>query len=115
VSNRAWNPTDAPEAPRAVLVVCGADPEAEYPLCEEETLLGRGAACNVTLDDGRASREHAFVSWDAAVSNYVVEDLHSTNGTKVNGKRIRSAELAHGDVIEIGRTQLRVEIPDRAT
>ena len=38
---------------------------------------------------------------------YTVEDLQSTNGTKVNGKRIRSATLTEDDEIEIGQTRFR--------
>ena len=37
---------------------------------------------------------------------YLLEDLQSTNGIKVNGKRVRSTELDHGDEIEIGQTRL---------
>jgi pSer/pThr/pTyr-binding forkhead associated (FHA) protein len=36
-----------------------------------------------------------------------IEDLQSTNSTKVNGKRIRSVELNHGDEIQIGHTRFR--------
>jgi len=35
-----------------------------------------------------------------------LEDLQSTNGIRVNGKRVRTVELTHGDEIEIGQTRL---------
>ena len=47
----------------------------------------------IRLNDESISREHAFVSFDDAESAWVIEDLQSTNGTKLNGKRIRSARL----------------------
>ena len=36
--------------------------------------------------------------------SYSVEDLQSTNGTQVNGKRVRSVTLSSGDELRIGRT-----------
>ena len=36
----------------------------------------------------------------------MIEDLQTTNGTRVNGKRVRSGELSDGDVIQLGRTTL---------
>ncbi len=40
---------------------------------------------------------------------YTVEDLQSTNGTKVNGKGVRSEQLNDGDEIQIGHTVFRFE------
>jgi pSer/pThr/pTyr-binding forkhead associated (FHA) protein len=40
----------------------------------------------------------------------VLEDLQSTNGTQVNGKRVRSAALADGDEIQIGKTLFRFAV-----
>jgi pSer/pThr/pTyr-binding forkhead associated (FHA) protein len=42
----------------------------------------------------------------------VLEDLQSTNGTQVNGKRVRSTELAPGDEIQIGETLFRFVMRD---
>ena len=62
---------------------------------------------DITLLDESISREHAIILLDQATQTYTIEDLQSTNSTKVNGKRIRSAELSPGDEIEIGRTRFR--------
>ena len=59
---------------------------------------------DVTLLDENISREHALILYDQELDRYTIEDLQSTNGTKVNGKRVRSAELNPGDTLQIGST-----------
>ena len=78
-----------------------------YDLCAEETLIGRNPTTDITLLDEGISREHALILWDEETDEFVVEDLQSTNGTKVNGKRVRSATLGDGDEIQIGHTRFR--------
>jgi pSer/pThr/pTyr-binding forkhead associated (FHA) protein len=75
-----------------------------YPLESEETLIGRNPTTDITLLDEGISREHALIAYDSAMDRYTVEDLQSTNGTKVNGKRNRSVELHPGDTLQIGST-----------
>ncbi len=75
-----------------------------YILNQEETIIGRNPTTHITLLDDGISREHAIILHDEEDSLYMIEDLQSTNGTKVNGKRIRSVELEDGDEIQIGRT-----------
>ena len=78
-----------------------------YELTSEETLIGRNPTTDITLLDEGISREHALILLEEVDCSYTVEDLQSTNGTKVNGKRVRSATLAHGDEIQIGRTRFQ--------
>jgi pSer/pThr/pTyr-binding forkhead associated (FHA) protein len=75
-----------------------------YALEGEETLIGRNPNTDITLLDEGISREHALVLYDAELDRYTIEDLQSTNGTKVNGKRVRSAELQPGDTLQVGNT-----------
>jgi pSer/pThr/pTyr-binding forkhead associated (FHA) protein len=75
-----------------------------YPLESEETLIGRNPTTDITLLDEGISREHALILYDDQDDAYIVEDLQSTNGTKVNGKRIRSSALQHGDEVQVGNT-----------
>jgi pSer/pThr/pTyr-binding forkhead associated (FHA) protein len=75
-----------------------------YALEGEETLIGRNPNTDITLLDEGISREHALVLYDAEADRYTIEDLQSTNGTKVNGKRVRSAELHPGDTLQVGNT-----------
>lgn len=78
-----------------------------YELSGDEIVIGRNPTTDITLLDEGISREHAVILFDSDASAFVIEDLQSTNGTKVNGKRIRSAPLHPGDEIQIGQTLFR--------
>lgn len=78
-----------------------------YELTGDEMVIGRNPTTDITLLDEGISREHAVILYDADAHAYVIEDLQSTNGTKINGKRIRSAPLNPGDEIQIGQTLFR--------
>jgi pSer/pThr/pTyr-binding forkhead associated (FHA) protein len=86
----------------ALVVRKGGVPGTRYEIAANPTLIGRNPSTHVTLVDEGISREHAVISQDDGV--YTIEDLQSTNGTKVNGKRVRFARLSDGDEIQIGRT-----------
>jgi pSer/pThr/pTyr-binding forkhead associated (FHA) protein len=66
--------------------------------------IGRLSECDVVVNDPGASRRHAEVRSDNG--RYVLTDLGSTNGTKVNEATITERELAPGDRITIGHTVL---------
>ena len=96
------------DATRAVLVIVeGELAGTEYELGADETLIGRSPSTCVTVHDENASREHAIVTHDLDDGVYTIEDLQSTNGTRVNGKRVRTATLADGDEIQLGQTRFR--------
>jgi pSer/pThr/pTyr-binding forkhead associated (FHA) protein len=98
---------DQPEA-RGALVICNGGFEGmEYELTSDETLIGRNPKTDITLLDENISREHAIVLLDEETGTHTIEDLQSSNGTKVNGKRIRSADLVDADEVEIGNTRFR--------
>ena len=77
------------------------------PLDRTSLLIGRASTCDVVLDDSGASRRHAEVRRRGVA--VVLIDLESTNGTVVNGRRIREHPLAGGDRITIGTTTLVFE------
>jgi len=83
-----------------------------YEISAEETLIGRNPTTDITLLDEGISREHALITYEPESGTYTVEDLQSTNGTKVNGKRVRSATLAHGDELRIGHTVFQFLLGD---
>ena len=99
-------PSDAaPAGKRAALVIrTGGFTGTRYELGSGETLIGRNPGTDITLLDEGISREHAIILYDDEQGCYVIEDLQSTNGTKVNGKRVRSIALSGGDEIQIGHT-----------
>src|SRR6476619_8237047 len=73
------------------------------------TRLGRGGENSIRLDgDDFASTRHALL--EPRPDGLWVEDVGSTNGTFVNGARVTTARLLQaGDVVRIGKTDLRVE------
>ena len=91
--------------PMAYLVVTNGQFEGTtYRLGQEETLIGRNPTTDITLLDENVSREHAIVAFDEASGAWCFEDLQSTNGSKINGKRVRSGEIGPGDSLEVGQT-----------
>jgi hypothetical protein len=68
--------------------------------------IGRAADNDVIVRDGRASRHHARIV--AASGAFVIEDLNSSNGTFVDGRRVTVTPLALDAVVTIGDTHLRV-------
>ena len=88
----------------ALIVRMNGQPDEVYVITETETLIGRAPTCDLQIPDDSMSREHAVVL--CVGGDATLEDLQSTNGGRVNGKRVRSSELAHGDEIEIGQTKM---------
>jgi hypothetical protein len=71
--------------------------------------LGRSRQCDVTVDDPNVSRTHAEVR--PRGGSWVLSDLGSTNGSRLNGHRVEGAEvLKPGDEIELGTTIVRFEL-----
>jgi len=90
--------------PAALVIQSGSFEGMRYELSGIETLIGRNPSTDITLLDEGISREHALILFDEGDEQYVIEDLQSTNGTKVNGKRVRNQALEPGDEIQIGHT-----------
>jgi hypothetical protein len=71
--------------------------------------LGRSRQCDVTVDDPNVSRTHAEVR--PRGGSWVLSDLGSTNGSRLNGQRVEGTEvLKPGDEIELGTTVLQFEL-----
>jgi pSer/pThr/pTyr-binding forkhead associated (FHA) protein len=69
--------------------------------------IGRAPGCDIVLDDKNVSRRHAEIRRRGPV--VVLIDLDSTNGTIVNGRRVREHPLADGDRISLGESRLTFE------
>ena len=69
-----------------------------------ESLVGRGAHCHIEIADSTVSQEHAKIN--VRPEGVRVTNLMSTNGTKINGEDVTSAELVDGDVLRLGRVSL---------
>jgi DNA-binding NtrC family response regulator len=94
---------------RCKLVRLGLDGSvAEYIFDQPSVTLGGSDDNDLVLDDEKASREHARIFQEG--DDWLIEDLHSTNGTWVNHVRCRIAWLKSGCTIRLGNSQLRFSV-----
>jgi pSer/pThr/pTyr-binding forkhead associated (FHA) protein len=75
-----------------------------FDVTKRRTVIGRSKECDVQLSDANVSRRHAELRQEGAT--YWIVDLDSTNGTDVNGRRLKRAKLENGDRITVGSTDL---------
>jgi hypothetical protein len=97
------------EAPGGVRVAALAlDDGHRVVVADEPVIIGRMSDCAVVLKDPNVSRHHAEVRRDG--DDFVVADLGSTNGTKLNGVTVKKpTALSDGDEITVGTTRMRFE------
>jgi pSer/pThr/pTyr-binding forkhead associated (FHA) protein len=96
---------------KLVVTAPGTAPR-EVPLDKERITIGRRDDNDVRLEDGATSGHHAAII--TVLNDSFLQDLNSTNGTFINGKRIQKHALRSGDVITIGRTRLEYVGEDAA-
>jgi len=81
----------------------GPQPNQIYELTKEVTTLGRDITNDIVINDREASRHHLRLVRSGG--NVTIEDLGSTNGTFVNGKRVSGVTpLQNGDMVGLGET-----------
>jgi hypothetical protein len=90
----------------AILVSIGGRTNT-YSLLFPETKIGRDTKNDVVIPEQTVTKYHAVIKWDK--TKIEIEDLGSTNGTFVNGDRIRKSELKHGDRIKLGLVELTLK------
>jgi hypothetical protein len=94
-----------PQRGQARLVVEGA----AHSLSSRGAVMGRSRDCDVVLDDANVSRRHAEVR--PSGGSWIVNDLGSTNGIKINGRRADGPQsIRDGDVIELGTSRVTFEL-----
>jgi hypothetical protein len=101
--DRAARPLGDDQAPprgRALLVGAGK----RTVLTGDRMTLGRSRECDIVIDDPNISRQHA--EFKRASGTWAIADLGSTNGIKVNGRRVKEARLSPGDEITLGLIEL---------
>jgi pSer/pThr/pTyr-binding forkhead associated (FHA) protein len=83
----------------------GGEPIA---LLKPRMLLGRRTSCDIHLSATNVSSHHC--EFEYCDGQWLLHDLHSTNGTRVNGSRIRSKVIHSGDQVTIAKTRFVIEI-----
>jgi hypothetical protein len=73
-------------------------------LAGERMTIGRSRECELVVDDPNVSRQHAEVR--KTIEGWMIVDLGSTNGVKVNGRRVHEEVLRPGDKITLGLVEL---------
>src|SRR3954470_425358 len=83
-----------------LVIAEGKETGREFVFDQASVLIGRTSECDVVLYDPGVSRKHARIFGEG--EGYFVEDMGSSNGTKVNGSIIKKKLLADGDAISLG-------------
>ncbi len=97
-------PTPTPESVFGELVPCGGG--APIRLTQPKLVVGRIAGCDIVLPFGPVSSRHCQLEWTGG--HWVVHDLDSRNGTRVDGVRCKSQRLLPGAVLGIASLRYRV-------
>ncbi|MEN6452071.1 MAG: ATP-binding protein [Thermoguttaceae bacterium] len=85
-----------------LFVIRGADQGSRFELTEPTIRLGRDPSSTIQVHDTEVSRQHAEIR--RVDNDYAISDLGSSNGTFVNGQRVRHHRLQTGDQLQVGRT-----------
>jgi hypothetical protein len=107
VADRVSEPLREPD-PRRASARLRVDGHTEL-LGQRGAVLGRSRECDIVLNDPNVSRQHAEIR--PSGGSWIVRDLGSTNGVKVNGRRIQGPQsLKRGDVVELGTSRVTFEL-----
>jgi hypothetical protein len=96
--------TESPRADAELVLIEDGKPGRTFELAKDMVVIGRLAESDVVVSDPAASRRHAEIRRQDG--QFVISDLGSTNGTRVNESAIGDHTLEEGDRIKIGRTVL---------
>jgi hypothetical protein len=114
--------TDANAAERSQPDDGGAAPASEYAVdliridgshhtahaLGRRTRIGRAPGCEIHIESSSVSRHHALVLMNSR--DVIIEDLRSTNGVLVNGRKVTRQLLTDGDIVTVGDAQLRLRV-----
>jgi FhaA, N-terminal domain/FHA domain len=83
--------------------------DRRYVLDAERSTIGRSRDADCVLRDPNVSRHHAELRRSPR-GEWTIADLGSTNGIKVNGRRVGSTRLRSGDQVTLGTTTFRFDV-----
>lgn len=79
---------------------------------QSNIVIGRGPECDVILEDAAASARHARLAYHH--NQWWLEDLQSTNGTKLNNETVQTATIiVNGDTVQCGQTLILINLENR--
>ena len=99
-------PKSAPLTETRAIVSLG---DRRYVLDGPAAVIGRSRECDCVLEDRNVSRQHAELR-QSRNGDWAIADLGSTNGIKVNDRRVESARLSPGDEVVLGTTRFVFDI-----
>jgi pSer/pThr/pTyr-binding forkhead associated (FHA) protein len=93
----------------SIRVLRGFYEDLEMSVDRDWMVIGRGRGADIVIAEPTMSRAHAAIGFDG--KRFFVEDLGSTNGTRVNGNREKKAVLENGDEVQLGKLAITVNLP----
>ena len=103
LSALSGHPADA-----KLTIVDGKDTGKNIEITKDEIIAGRSLDNDFVISDSSVSRKHFKITKEG--DHFMISDMGSGNGTKVNGTKITSAGLSDGDIISAGARQIKFEI-----
>lgn len=85
----------------------GTSKDSDYIIIRDEITVGRSSINDVSIDDDKISKRQFHIK--KTKEGYLLEDLKSKNGTRLNGARVTKAILKNRDVIEVGNETIIYE------
>ncbi|GEA11547.1 FHA domain-containing protein [Alteromonas sp. KUL49] len=93
--------------PKALLLIKDSS-VVEQPITGELTFIGRLDTNNIVLQNDTVSSKHCVIK--VIDRQFIIVDLSSTNGTRVNGQQVDETILSNGDIVELGEVEINVVI-----
>ena len=94
-----------------LLVINGANRGSRFEMTSaQDVVIGRSVGCNVRLDDSEVSRHHARICHDG--QSFLLRDLNSANGSRVNGVTVTERILENGDTLQFGASVMAFQITE---
>lgn len=93
----------------SIQVIKGFYEGLELSIDRDWLVIGRGRSADVVIAEPTISRAHAAIGYDEG--GFFMQDLGSTNGTRVNGEGQSRVRLSDGDELLLGKLHLRVSLP----
>jgi pSer/pThr/pTyr-binding forkhead associated (FHA) protein len=102
------SPSGSVPSGASVRVMRGFYEGLEIPVDRDWLVIGRGRTADLVLSEATISRAHAAIGHEKG--KFFVQDLGSTNGTGVNGRREPRTTLRDGDEVQLGKLLLQFKL-----